>query len=493
MTDSTEKTTTEKDEKELPEVEEQVVTKQFTGRFGEREVAYTAKAATRVLKRDDDKKAVFFYVSYTEDEADPTERPILFGFNGGPGSSTVWLHLGVFGPRRVHLDDEGFRVEAPGRLIDNPESILDKTDLVMVDAIGTGFSTTAPEEKEKDYHHFSKDVEIFSDFIVDYLNQNGRWSSPKYLAGESYGTTRGAAIAHKLFVDRGVELSGLILISSVLNFQTLGLEKDTWVFHPGNDLPFMVYLPTYSATAWYHQKLSKKQQSQSLRDLLDEVEAFALGRYWSALAQGDRLDPKERGRVLTKLAEYTGLSTEYIDRYDLRIHIMRFCKELTRDRRRTVGRLDSRYVGIDRIIDGDNLERDPSSDLVTGTFTAALNNYLRNELGFSSDSFYEVLSMKTHEAWDYEDFKNHYVDTSEKLRDVMSRSKGMKVFVASGYYDLATPHFATEYTFSHLGLEEEVRANLRMEYYEAGHMMYAHKPSLLKLSGDLRGFLDRQV
>ncbi len=330
MTDSTEKTTTEKDEKALPEVEEQVVTKQFTGRFGEREVAYTAKAATRVLKRDDDKKAVFFYVSYTEDEADPTERPILFGFNGGPGSSTVWLHLGVFGPRRVHLDDEGFRVEAPGRLIDNPESILDKTDLVMVDAIGTGFSTTAPEEKEKDYHHFSKDVEIFSDFIVDYLNQNGRWSSPKYLAGESYGTTRGAAIAHKLFVDRGVELSGLILISSVLNFQTLGLEKDTWVFHPGNDLPFMVYLPTYSATAWYHQKLSKKHQSQSLRDLLDEVEAFALGRYWSALARGDRLDPKERGRVLTKLAEYTGLSTEYIDRYDLRIHIMRFCKELTR-------------------------------------------------------------------------------------------------------------------------------------------------------------------
>jgi carboxypeptidase C (cathepsin A) len=489
MPDDKEKT----ESTELPAVEEQTVSKSYKGKFGRRAVGYTATAATRVLERDDDKKAVFFYVAYTEDDADPADRPILFGFNGGPGSSSVWLHLGLFGPKRVEFDDEGFRVSVPGRLIDNPHSLLDQTDLVMVDAIGTGLSTAAPEDKAKDYHHFSKDIEVFTDFIVDYLNRNGRWASPKYLAGESYGTTRGAAIAHKLFAEHGVELNGLILISSALNFQTIGLEADTWVFRPGNDLPFMLYLPTYAATAWYHGRLPDKHQSKTLRQLLDEVEEYALGRYWSALAQGDRLDDRERVRVRNKLAEYTGLPADYVDRYDLRVHILRFCKELTRDQRRTVGRLDSRYVGIDRIIDGDNLENDPSADEVTGAFAAALNDYLRKELEFESDAFYEILSMKTHKAWDYENFKGHYVDTSENLRDVMSRSTAMKVFVASGYYDLATPQFATEYTFTHLGLEKELRSNVRMEYYEAGHMMYVHKASLEKLAGDLRDFVKESI
>jgi carboxypeptidase C (cathepsin A) len=479
----------ESDATEIPEVEEQSVSKQYKGKFGKRTIAYTATAATRVMERDKDKKAVFFYVSYTEDDADPSKRPILFAFNGGPGSSTVWLHLGLFGPRRVSLDDDGFRVTTPGGLVDNPESILDRSDIVLVDAIGTGFSTTSPEDKAKDYHHFTKDIEIFSDFIVDYLNQHGRWGSPKYLAGESYGTTRGAAIAHRLFEPHGVELNGLILISSVLNFQTIGLEKDTWVFHPGNDLPFMVYLPSYAATAWYHGKLARKYQNMKLRDLLDEVEEWAIAAYAPALARGDRIDEKERAKVLAKLSDYTGLSKDYIDRYDLRVHILRFCKELTRDQRRTVGRLDSRYVGIDRIIDGDNLENDPSSDEVTGAFTSTLNDYLRRELGFASDAFYLTLSMDVNRAWDYEDFKGRFVDTSENLRDVVSRSKAMRVFVANGFYDLATPSFATDYTLSHLGLVPEIRGNVRTEYYEAGHMMYLHKASLEKMAADLRGFI----
>lgn len=475
---------------EIPEIEEKGVSKAGKGKFGRRTVNYTATAATRVLKRDDDKHAVFFYVSYTEDDADPAKRPILFAFNGGPGSSTVWLHLGLFGPRRVEMDDEGFRASVPGRLIENPESLLDRTDLVMVDAIGTGFSTASPKEKAKDYAHFSKDIEAFTDFIVDYLNRHGRWASPKYLAGESYGTTRGAAIAHKLFHDRGVELNGLILISSILNFQTVGLEGKFWVFHPGNDLPFLVHLPTYTATAWYHEKLPEKHQKKKLADLLVEVEEWASGPYWAALAKGDRLDGRERTRIKNKLAEYTGLAPDYIDRYDLRIHILRFCKELTRDERRTVGRLDTRYKGIDRIIDGDNIENDPSGDEATGAYTATLNQYLRTDLGFETDDFYEILSMKTHEAWDYEDFKGTYVDTSENLRDVVSRSPKMKVFVASGYFDLATPYYATEYTFSHLGLVPERKENIRIEYYEAGHMMYVHKPSLQKLAKDLRHFVD---
>ena len=477
------------DEKpQLPEVEEKSAERSATGTFGGREVTYTARAATRVMKRDDDKKAIFFYVAYTEDGADPASRPLLFAFNGGPGSSTVWLHLGLFGPKRVEFDDDGRKISVPGHLVDNLESLLDVSDLVMVDAIGTGFSTAAPEEKTKEYHHFRKDIEAFTDFIVDYLNQNNRWESPKYLAGESYGTTRGAAIAGSLFSRHGVELSGLILISSALNFQTIAVEDKTYVFDPGNDLPYALHLPTYAATAWYHGRLPKKQQQKTLREVLDEVEEFALGAYWSALAAGDRLDEKQRGRIRSKLAEYTGLSNDYIDKYNLRIEIMRFCKELLRDQRRVVGRLDSRYTGIERFADGDSMENDPSSDEVTGAFASSLNAYLRGEIGFEAEEFYEVLSLKAHEAWDYEDFKGKYVNTSENLREVMSRS-GLSVFVANGYFDLATPHFATEYTVTHLGLDPGVRPNLKMAYYEAGHMMYLHRPSLQRLASDLREFI----
>jgi carboxypeptidase C (cathepsin A) len=252
----------------------------------------------------------------------------------------------------------------------------------------------------------------------------------------------------------------------------------------------MVFLPTYAATAWFHGRLAKKHQARQLREVLDEVEGFALGRYWSALARGSELDDKERSRVAAKLAEYTGLPADYVERYDLRIHIHRFCKELLRDQRRTVGRLDSRFTGIDRVADGDNLENDPAHDQIGGAFTATLNHYVRQELGFENDAFYETLSLKVNEAWDYEDFKGHYVDTSEKLRDVMSRSRRLRVFVANGLFDLATPHFATVYTLNHLGLDETLRKNLRMERYEAGHMMYVHKPSLERLSDHLRGFVE---
>ncbi len=476
------------EEPQSPVIEETSVSKQYTGKFGRRKVAYTATAATQVVEQGEDKKAVFFHVSYIEDGADPARRPIVFAFNGGPGSSTVWLHLGLLGPRRVEFDEDGFRVGTPGRLVDNEHSILDVADVVLVDAIGTGFSTAVPKDKEKEFQHFSKDIDAFTDFVVSYLNRNDRWASPKYLAGESYGTTRGAAIAHRLFATHGVELSGLVLISSVLNFQTIAEDVNTLLFRPGNDLPYMVHLPTYAATAWYHGRLSRKLQSRRLQDLLEEVEEFAIGRYWTALAKGDGLDEKERSGVVVKLAGYTGLPEDYIDRYDLRIHIHRFCKELMRADRKTVGRLDTRFTGIDRVADGDTIESDPASDRIGGPFTATLNDYLRRELGFENEAFYETLSMKVHEAWDYEDFKGHYVDTSEKLRDVVSRS-GLRVFVANGYYDLATPHFATEYTFNHLGLDESLRKNVRMEYYEAGHMMYIHQPSLKRLASDLRGFV----
>lgn len=478
-----------KETKELPEIEEKESSRQLTGKFGTQKVSYTAKAATQVFEIKD-AKASFFYVSYTKDDADPATRPILFCFNGGPGSSTVWLHLGLFGPKRMNLDEEGFKADMQGELVDNEHSLLDVCDVVCVDALGTGFSRVKPDDKEEEFHHFKHDVEAFSQFIVHYLNRNGRWLSPKYLAGESYGTLRGAAIARDLFVNKGVEFNGIILISAILNYQTSGIDSETYMVHPGNDLPFALYLPTYAATAWYHGKLSKKLQSLDLRELLDEVEDFALGDYWLALAQGDQLDEKTRLKIARRLSDYTGIDAEYIDHYDLRLHILRFCKELLREQHRTVGRIDSRYTGIDRVRRGENIEADPSMDVTGAVATATLNDYVRRQLGFESDEVYEILSLDVNKRWDYEDFKNRYVDTSEQMRELMSRSRGTRVFVANGYFDLATPHFATEYTFSHMGLDPEIRPNVEMEYYEAGHMMYVHAPSLAKLAADLRRFVN---
>jgi carboxypeptidase C (cathepsin A) len=475
--------------KVVPEVKDRKTTKQFTGTFGGEEIRYTATAATQVFENNDEKVS-FFYMSYTKDDADPANRPILFCFNGGPGSSTVWLNLGLFGPKRMEFDEEGFKIGMQGRVIDNDYSILDVADVVCIDAMGTGFSRTERKGEEKKFHHFKKDIEVFSEFIVHYLNRNGRWASPKYLAGESYGTLRGAGIARELFESHNVEFNGIVFVSMILNYQTSAIDSKNMLIHPGNDLPFAVYLPTYAATARYHGKLSEEYQSMPLRDFLDEVEEFALGDYWTALAQGDQLDGETRQTISERLQAYTGLSGDFVDRYDLRIPIMRFCKGLLADQKRTVGRLDSRYVGIDRLGASESLEADPSGDATRGVAAAALNTYLRDEIGFESDDVYNILSMNVWKEWDYEDFKGRYVDTSEDLREVLSRSRGTKVLVANGYYDLATPHFATEYTFSHMGLDPEVRPNIQMEYYEAGHMMYVHKPSLEKLATDLRDFVE---
>jgi carboxypeptidase C (cathepsin A) len=470
------------------EVAERKASRSDTGVFGGEEVSYTATAATQIFETGG-KEVSFFHVAYTRDDTDPATRPILFCFNGGPGSSTVWLNLGLFGPRRMEFDDDGFKVGMQGRLVDNEQSILDVTDVVCIDAMGTGFSRTSKKGGEKAFHHFKKDIAAFSDFIVHYLNRNGRWSSPKYLAGESYGTLRGAGIAHQLFDAHNVELNGIIFISTILNYQTSAIDRESRLVHPGNDLPFAVYLPTYAATAWYHGRLGEAEQSKPLRDLLDEVEDFALGEYWLALAKGDQIEDDVREVIREKLRRYTGLSQEFIDQYDLRIHITRFCKELLRDRRRTVGRLDSRYTGIDRDKAGASLESDPSGDATRGVAASALNHYLRDEIGFDSDEIYNLLSMDVWKNWDYEDFKGRYVDTSADMRELLSRSRGTRVFIANGYYDLATPHFATEYTVSHMGLDPEVRKNVRLEYYEAGHMMYVHRPSLEKLAGDMRAFI----
>ena len=461
--------------------------------IGRKKIAYTATASRTILREETGKKrASFFSVAYTRDGVeDPATRPIVFCFNGGPGSSSVWLHLGAFGPRRVLLDDEGMAGPPPGHLVDNEHSILDVADIVFVDPVGTGFSRPIPDDDLKQFAHFKRDIESVGEFIRIYLTRHERWGSPKFLAGESYGTTRSAGLAAHLFKRHGIAFNGLLLISSILNFQTSGFDSKTWTFERGNDLPYPLFLPTYAAAAWYHKRLSDKYQRRPLRDVLDEVEAFAAGDYTLALFRGDSLETDGYDDIASRLAGYTGLSVEYVKRYDLRIEILRFCKELLRGERRTIGRIDARYTGIDRFPDGDTVESDPSIDATTRLYTPLLNDYLRRELGYESELPYEILSEKVHEAWDYEEFKNAHVDVSEGLRETMSRNPSMHVFVASGYYDLATPHFATDYTFDHLGLDPSLRSNIELAYYEAGHMMYVHKPSRAQLAADAKGFIAR--
>ncbi|MFN2168638.1 MAG: S10 family peptidase, partial [Anaerolineae bacterium] len=434
-------------------------------------MAYTATAGTMVLKEEAEKKgenegesegqkprASVFFVAYARDDVeDKSSRPITFSFNGGPGSSSVWLHLGLLGPRRVLLDDEGMPLPPPYRLVENEASLLDASDLVFIDPVSTGYSRPVPGEKAKDFHAFNKDIESVGDFIRLYLSRYGRWTSPKFLAGESYGTTRAAGLSGYLQERHGMYLNGLMLISSVLDFQTI-------LFEPANDLAHLLYLPAFAASAWYHGRLSPELQQRSLRQVLAEVEQFAVNDYALALLRGDALPAEERVAIARQLAGYTGLSQDYVERTDLRVKIMRYVKELLRDRRRTVGRLDSRYTGIDRDAAGEHFEHDPSSSATMGPYTATFNDYVRGELQFESDLPYEILAP-IYKTWRYDDQENKYVNVAETLRKAMSVNPQLQVFVASGYYDLATPYFATRYTFDHLGLDPDLRDNIRMGYY----------------------------
>jgi carboxypeptidase C (cathepsin A) len=483
MSESTETKPTEKaPEPPKPELKDEVVETEHTIVVDGQTIHYVATAGRIVMKDEEDKsKATIFFIAYTrKDVAELSKRPLTISFNGGPGSSSVWLHLGLLGPRRVIAGDAGVPVPPPYRLIDNDLSLLDLTDLVFVDPVSTGYSRPAPGEEAKQFHGVQQDVESVGEFIRLYVTRYKRWSSPKFLIGESYGTTRAAGLAGYLQGRHGMYLNGLMLISAVLNFQT-----DS--FTVGNELPYLLHLPTYTATAWYHGTLEGELQLD-LRRALDEAERFAAGEYNQALFQGDALDHDRRAAVIARLAQLTGLSPEYVERTNLRVEIMRFCKELLRDRRRTVGRLDSRFTGIDRDAAGEHFAHDPSYSAIQGPYTGAFNAYVREELNFTSDLPYEVLAG-LYEKWDYSKYQNEFLDMSETLRAAMTQNPFLKVIIANGYYDFATPYFATMYTVNHLALEPELRGNIQLTYYEAGHMMYIHAPSLLQLRADLVAFL----
>lgn len=463
-----------------------MVQTKHTIRAGGQEIKYTATAGTIVMKLEDGTpKATIFYIAYTKDDvADASQRPITFTFNGGPGSSSVWLHLGVFGPRRVVMGDAGAVLPPPYKLTDNEYSLLDVADLVFIDPVSTGYSRVAPGEQPGQFHGIESDVQSVGDFIRLYATRNKRWSSPKFLAGESYGTTRAAGLSGYLQQRHGMYLNGVVLISSILNFQTAE-------FDAGNDLPFILYLPTYTAIAWYHKKLPADLQG-SLTQAIEESKKFAAGDYTSALAAGDTLSAQSRAEIARKLSRLTGLSADYVDRSNLRIEIQRFTKELLRSERRTVGRIDGRFTGIDRDAAGERPEYDPSIAAIIGPYTATLNDYLRGDLKFDSDLPYEILTGRVR-PWSFEPYENRYVNVAETLRSAMTQNPALRVFVAKGYYDLATPFYAADYTFDHLDLDASLRGNISGDYFEAGHMMYAHMPSLAKLKKDVAQFISTSV
>ena len=421
-------------------------------------------------------KATIFYISYVKEGVDdPSKRPVTFCFNGGPGSSSIWLHMGVLGPRRVRLDDEGYS-SPPYESVSNEFSALDLTDLVFIDPISTGFSRVAQGEDPKQFHGVDEDIKSIGNFIRLYTTKENRWTSPKFLAGESYGTTRAAGLAQHLHDDHSFYVNGIILVSSVLNFQTLDDEQG------GNDLPYILFLPSLTATAWYHKKLSDELQGD-LPKTLAEVESFAISDYTLALMKGDALTSQERKSLTEKLAYYTALSPDYIERSNLRISPLRFSKELLRNERRTVGRFDGRFKGIDSNSVGEYIQYDPSADVVAGAYTAVFNQYLRTDLKWPEDDEYQVISDV--QPWNYGKAINQYLHVGETLREIMTRNPHLQVFVASGYYDLATPYFGTDYTFDHLALDPSLRDHVWMTYYEAGHMMYIHRPSLIDFKQNL--------
>ncbi|MFC4427089.1 S10 family peptidase [Deinococcus navajonensis] len=457
---------------------------------GGQDLSYTVTTGTMVLAEERHSKdgeaeglrprAQVFFVAYALDgDHSPRNRPVTFSFNGGPGSSSVWLHLGLLGPRRVVMGDAGALTGPPYDLTDNAFTLLTHSDLVFIDPVSTGYSRVIDGEKPGDFHGFQKDIESVGDFIRLWTSRAGRWLSPKFLIGESYGTTRAAGLSGYLQERHGLFLNGIMLISSILDFSTVD-------FTPGHDLPYIVHLPTAAATAWYHGKLAGERP---LAEVLREAEAFAEGEYAHALFAGARLGPEDRQQVAQRYAALTGLGAEFVLRNDLRVTLARFCKELLRDEGRTVGRLDSRFTGLDRDEGGESAEYDPSMSAILGPYTAAMNHYVRVELGFESDLPYEILSGRVR-PWSYKEFENRHVRVSDTLRKAMHQNPHLKVLIASGYYDFATPYHATRHTLDHLQLAPELRGNLRETFYEAGHMMYVALPCLEQQAADLTSFIE---
>ena len=463
--------------------DDQLVVTQHRTKIGDQEIEYTATAGTLVVRRDaaDAKpRASIFFVAYTRNGTkDIGNRPISFCFNGGPGSSSVWLHLGMLGPRRVPNRDDALPSKPPYKLVPNADSLLDQTDLVFIDPVSTGYSRPAAGEDKKQFHGFEEDIKSVGEFIHLYTTRYNRWQSPRFLIGESYGTLRAAGLSAHLLERYNMDLNGIVLVSSILDFATIGFNRN-------NDLPFVLFLPTYTATAWHHGKLPPDLQ-KDFHKTIEAARSFAMKDYSQALFMGDALEGDAREKMVERMAQLTGLSADFISEHDLRVDSYTFAKNLLKEKQRVVGRFDSRFVGIDPNPAGSRAGYDPSAVAIFAPYTATLYHYLQNDLKVKRDIPYEVITDSVR-PWNYNRFINGYANALKSLSEAMTKNVHMRVFVASGYFDLATPFFGTEYTFDHLGLRSQLNKNVTIEYYDAGHMMYVHEPSLKKLKKDLTQF-----
>lgn len=446
-------------------------------------ISYTATAGYLVLKDEAGKeKANIFFTAYTKaPQADPGKRPITFAFNGGPGASSVWLHLGAIGPKRV-VTSPAAGPAPPYRLADNDYSWLSFTDLVFIDPVGTGFSRPASGENAKQFFGTKEDTQSMGDFIRLYASRFGRWGSPKFLAGESYGSFRAVALAQYLYEHFGMDVNGLILVSPALNFQTFSAEL-------GNDLPYALQVPAYTATAWYHHKLSPELQ-QDLGKTLEEVENWVVHDYWTALMLGDSVSGPEKEKIVQGLARYTGLQESYIEGRNLRIPRSGFLNELLRGENLSVSLMDGRETHFGH---GSGFYDDPAMVMTIGPYTATLNEYMHSELKVVNDLPYVFLAEEANSQWNYGSGPRGYASVMDDLQRAIQRTKTLKVFAACGYFDLNTSYFGSRYVLTHLDLNESLRSNIHMATYEGGHMLYTYEPSLRKLSSDVMEFFKTAV
>ncbi len=426
-------------------------------------------------------KARVFFIAYTLDGVtDPASRPVTFAFNGGPGSASIWLHMAAMAPRRANLTDEGEAPPPPYALVDNESTWLDRTDLVFIDPVSTGYSRPMPKEDAKQFHGLKEDIASVGDFIRLYTSHNARWLSPKLVLGESYGTTRAAGLSDYLQNRYGLYLNGIILVSSVLEFQTLE-------FTPQNNDPYIGFLPTYATAAWYHRKLPADLQALSVEDVAAAAREFAGKDYALALMHGDGLSATETQRIAAQMSRFTGLPAAYLVQRKLRVPDGLFFSHLLWDEGRVMGRYDARFTGVRYEPGTDDFDYDPSDEAVAGPLTAAFNDYIRRELKFESDLPYETIANV--EPWNFGNAGDGFPNTAEDLRKAMTRNPYLKVWVTCSYYDLATPYFAAERAVAAMNLDPSVRANLRFTYYKSGHMLYIHNPSRVKFKADFEAFL----
>jgi len=473
------------DTKPIPEAEVSTTDQSVT--IDGQTIELTAKAGTMLLKDENNEPiALFGFTSYTKKDGDAS-RPIVFAFNGGPGSSSFWLHMGVLGPQRIVVNDPEFTPAAPYQLVNNAHSILDVADLVMLDPVGTGLSVPVGKAKFEDFWGVDQDIRSLSLFITQYLIRNDRMNSPKYLLGESYGTFRNAGLMNRL-LSQGIAMNGVIMVSAVFDLRTL-------LFPPNDDLPYIVHFPTYAATAWYHDKVADKPAD--VYDFLDEIRDFTENEYTPALFKGDQISETDKQDIAEKLAAYTGTDADYWLKADLRVTAGEFFAEFLRDEGEIVGRLDSRFTGINEDLISQTGDYDPQSAAISPAYITGFLDYFHGDLGVSKDLLYTITAGRREGfQWDWSHQGNYAwgataaINTGIDMATALTRDPNMKVLILNGIYDIATVFYGVEHSINHLGLPPDIKDNIIMKYYEAGHMMYTRQPSLEKFKTDVAEFIE---